>query len=124
MVLDSKIVLNLDVYVKKAGDYKVTALLVEDGIVHRQANGSSYAYDYVHNGVVQSAFTNALGDSFTTDEDNVKKNFAYSLAVPKGSKVENLKVVVYVQRKEGKVTFVDNVASAKVGETLKVAVVE
>ena len=123
MVLDSKIVLNLDVYVKKAGDYKVTALLVEDGIVHRQANGSSYAYDYVHNGVVQSAFTNALGDSFTTDEDNVKKNFAYSLAVPKGSKVENLKVVVYVQRKEGKVTFVDNVASAKVGETLKVAVV-
>ena len=83
-----------------------------------------YVYDYVHNGVIQSAFTNALGDSFTTDEDNVKKNFAYSLAAPKGSKVENLKVVVYVQRKEGKVTFVDNVASAKVGEMIKVAVVE
>ena len=123
-VLDSKIVLNLDVYVKKAGDYKVTALLVEDGIVNRQADETVYVYDYVHNGVIQSAFTNALGDSFTTDEDNVKKNFAYSLAAPKGSKVENLKVVVYVQRKEGKVTFVDNVASAKVGEMIKVAVVE
>lgn len=123
-VVDSKVIVDLDVYVKKAGEYKVTALLVEDGVVHRQANGNAYAYDYVHDGVVQAAFTNALGDSFSTDEDNVKKNFAYSLAVPIGSMVDNLKVVVYVQRTEDKVTFVDNVASVKVGETLKVAVVE
>lgn len=117
----SNVVLDLNVYAKHAGDYMVTALLVEDGIIAWQNNGGN---DYEHNGVVQAAFTAPLGDSFNTTEDNQVKNFAYSVAIPKGSNPDNIKVVAYVHRTEGKVTFVDNATSAKVGEMRTLSLVK
>ena len=117
----SNVVLDLNVYTKKAGDYMITALLVEDGIVRYQNGGGT---DYEHNGVVQAAFTAPLGDKFTATEDNQVKNFAYSVAIPTKSNPDNIKVVAYVQRTEGKVTFVDNATSAKVGEMRTLSLVK
>lgn len=120
-VSGSNAVLDLNVYAKKAGDYKITVLLIEDGIIMSQNGGGA---NYEHNGVVQAAFTSPLGDDFTVTEDNQVKNFAYSVAIPKKSNTDNIKVVAYVQRTEGKVTFVDNATSAKVGEMRTLSLVK
>lgn len=119
----SQIVLNLSLYMKKSGFYKVTALLVEDGIIGYQAdytNGSSD--DYEHNGVIRSAFTEATGDEFTQLEDGQKKDLNYSVNIPYGCNEDNLKIVVYVQKRENGSFYVDNAASAAVGKTKMLAV--
>lgn len=119
----SQIVLNLSLYMKKSGPYKVTALLVEDGIIGYQAdytNGSSENYE--HNGVIRSAFTEAAGDEFTQLEDGQKKDFNYSMSIPYGCNEDNLKIVVYVQKHDGSTYYIDNAASAAVGETKMLAV--
>lgn len=117
----SNLVLDLNVYVKTPGDYAVTALLVEDNIIAYQNGGGS---NYEHNGVIKAAFTAPLGDDFSTTEADQVKNFAYSVAIPTKSNPDNLKVVAYVHRTEGKVTFVDNATSAKVGEMRTLSLVK
>lgn len=115
-VSGNQIILNLSAYIKKAGSYKVTALLVEDNIVGYQAdntNGSSYYY--VHKGVLRAAFSDVLGESFDITEDLQQKNFAYSVEVPSGCVVDNMRIVVFIQRKDGRY-YVDNTASASVGK--------
>lgn len=119
----SQIVLNLSLYMKKSGFYKVTALLVEDGIIGYQAdytNGSSENYE--HNGVIRSAFTEATGDEFTQLEEGQKKDFNYSVNIPYGCDKNNLKIVVYVQKRENGSFYVDNAASAEVGKTKALSV--
>ena len=115
--------LDLVTYIKKSGSYKVTALLVEDKIVGYQAdyeNGTSYSY--THNGVVRGAFSSALGESLSLNEDKQVKRFNYSLKIPSGCNKNNLKVVVYIQRSDNGSYYVDNVAAAKVGEDMALAV--
>lgn len=115
-------ILNLSLYIKKSGSYKITALLVEDGIVGYQAdynNGSSS--DYVHNGVIRASFTEATGDALEIDADGQKKDFNYSVTIPDGCNKDNLKIVVYVQRKDLSY-YVDNTTSAKLGATKMLAV--
>lgn len=119
----SQIVLNLSLYMKKSGFYKVTALLVEDGIIGYQAdytNGPSENYE--HSGVIRSAFTEATGDEFTQLEEGQKKDFNYSVNIPYGCNKDNLKIVVYVQKRENGSFYVDNAASAAVGATKMLAV--
>ena len=118
-----QVTLDLSLYMKKSGSYKVTALLVEDGIIGYQAdytNGSSENYE--HNGVIRSAFTDAVGDEFTQFEDGQKKDFSYSVNIPYGCDKDNLKIVVYVQKRDGNVYYVDNAASAAVGQIKMLAV--
>ena len=120
-VSGNQIILNLSAYIKKAGSYKITALLVEDDIVGYQAdynNGSSN--DYVHIGVLRAAFSDVECESFEITEDFQKKDFAYSVDVPSGSDVNNMRIVVYIQRQDGKY-YVDNTASASVGKDRSLA---
>ena len=115
--------LDLITYIRKAGSYKVTALLVEDKIIGYQAdyeNGASYSY--THDGVVRAAFSNVLGESFSLSEDKQVKRFAYSVKIPSGCNKNNLKVVVYIQRSDDGSYYVDNVAAAKVGDDKALAV--
>lgn len=115
-VSGNQIILNLSAYIRKAGSYKMTALLVEDNIVGYQAdytNGSSD--NYVHTGVLRAAFSDVEGDSFEITEDFQKKDFAYSVDVPSGCDVDNMRIVVFIQRKDGRY-YVDNTASASVGK--------
>ena len=111
--------MNLSLYIKKPGTYKVTALLVEDGIVGYQAPGYS---DYVHNAVLRASFTDAAGDNLTVTGDGVKKDLYYSIAIPEGCHIDNMKVVVYVQKQEDGIYSVDNAASAELGSEKMLAV--
>ena len=115
-VSDNALYLNIVTYIKKAGSYKVTALLVEDNIVgYQEDNKNGSSNSYIHNGVVRDAFSDALGESFNISSANQIKRFNYSVTIPSGCNKNNLKIVVYVQRSDSGSYYVDNVASSKVG---------
>lgn len=126
---------DVTLYLKKADNYKVTVVVLEDGIVGYQANyyGDTY-YDYVHDGVARIAMSNISGDAFTTTEDNVTRTFSYSAEIPADYVKDNLRILVYVQRAYGSQPvvssgdyggyYVDNCASAKAGTSLDLVTVE
>ena len=119
----NQVILNLSAYIKKAGSYKVTAYLVEDKIIGYQADYTYGASDnYEHNGVLRAAFTDVLGDEFTVSQDNMIKDFTYSVSVPSGCVNNNLRIVVFVEKADGSEYYVDNSATEKVGVQKHLAV--
>ena len=126
---------DVTLYLKKADNYKVTVVVLEDGIVGYQANyyGDTY-YDYVHDGVARIAMSDITGDSFTTSSDNQTRTFSYSAEIPADCVKDNLRILVYVQRAYGSQPvvssgdyggyYVDNCASAKAGTSLDLVTVE
>ncbi len=117
-------------YLKKAEDYRITIMMVEDNIIAYQENyDTETTDDYVHNGVPRIALTNILGDSFTTSSENETKDFTYSVTVPSAYNIDNMRLVVYVQRQFGSQKriqsgsygdyYIDNCASGKVGTTVE-----
>ena len=126
---------DVTLYLKEAADYKVTVVVLEDGIVGYQANyyGETY-YDYVHDGVARIALSDISGDAFTTTEDNVTRTFSYSAEIPADYIKYNLRILVYVQRAFGSQPvissgdyggyYVDNCASGKAGSSLELVTVE
>lgn len=116
----NQVTLNLSAYIKKAGSYKVTALLVEDKVIGHQTdytNGDTDSYE--HTGIIRAALSDALGESFEVSEDGQIKNFTYSATLPSGCNSKNVRVVVYIQKLDtSKNTYyVDNSASATVGKS-------
>lgn len=123
------------IFVKEAGNYKYTVLLVEDGIVGYQADYDQGDHqDYHHDGVARVAVTNISGESFTTTSSNTVQTKKFSVNLPSTYKKENLRILVYVQRAYGgSVTkidssdydgyFVDNCATGKAGGTMRPAVI-
>ena len=126
---------DVTLYLKKADNYKVTVVVLEDGIVGYQANyyGDTY-YDYVHDGVARIAMSDITGDSFTTSSDNQTRTFSYSAEIPADCVKDNLRVLVYVQRAFGSQPvissgnyggyYVDNCASTKAATTPDLITVE
>ena len=111
-VSGNEISLNLTAYIKTSGSYKVTALLIEDDIVAYQ---SGCGYDYVHTAVLRGAFTDAMGDEFYTNKSCSVRSFDYSMTIPAECNLNNLRILVYIQRNNGGVYYVDNAASEDVG---------
>ena len=121
-----KLSVTAHLFLKEAGDYKVTVLLVEDDIRCYQA-GSAGGYDdpFRHDGVVRASLTSVTGDAFTTRSAQTKVSRDYSLTLPDSYAREHLRFVVYVQRAYGPVQkisesdfdgyFIDNCVSAKAG---------
>lgn len=115
-VSGNQIMLDLSLYIKETGSYKVTALAVEDGVVSYQADYNAGSSDsYVHDAIIRESFTDVTGDLFTVSAGAEQKDFSYSVTLPSGCNVENMRVVVYVQKKDSGSFVVDNAASAKVG---------
>ena len=114
-VSGSQVALILDTYIKKAGTYKVTALLVEDKFVAYQSGASE---SYEHNGIIREAFSDPLGEPFEVSEDGMIKNFTYVATVPSVCNLNNMRVVVYIQRLNTLINsyYVDNAASMAVGK--------
>ncbi|MBR5736695.1 MAG: Omp28-related outer membrane protein [Bacteroidales bacterium] len=123
------------VYVKAAGKYKITALILEDDLDREQAdNYEGYHASYIHNDVARVTLSNIKGDDFTIEKKNSVYEFVYSSAVSSGYKADNLRVIVYIQREFGDQPveatgdyggyYVDNVATAKVGSNLELQFAE
>ena len=129
----NSLLVNVDVYCKAADSYKVTVMVLEDGIVGYQAGNYNGSHsDYVHDAVARIALSDVLGDAFSTVEENTQKSFSYKVDVPTDYVKDNLRVLVYVQREFGKQQklsdfasekfYVDNAASVKTGVKLEPAV--
>lgn len=116
----NKVRVDLAVYLKKAGSYKITALAVEDNIVGYQAGEGD---SYVHNGVPRIAFTSIFGDEFTTTKDNEAVEYTYERRIPFSCNADNMRIVVYISeydKDSGLVDdyHIDNSASGKMGGSL------
>lgn len=116
-IKDSEARVDLAVYLKESGSYKITALVVEDDLVAWQNGGGN---DYVHNGVPRMAFTSICGDDFSVSDDNEVVKFTYKGNIPSGCDKDNMKIVVYIHkysRGSGLVDdyYIDNSASGRLG---------
>lgn len=120
---------NVTLYLRDAADYKVTVLLLEDGIVGYQADYQNGAQNnYTHDGVARKAISKISGDAFTTTASQTTKSFDYSVTVPSSYNKNKLRILIYVQRAFGSQTvlqdgsygkyYVDNCASGTAGGTL------
>ena len=116
------------VFAKEAGDYKVSVLLVEDGMMYRQRDYESsldYVENYRHDWVARVAVTGLTGEKFTTAGSNKMKSYKFTAEIPSDCVKDNLRIVVFVQRAYGKLSkidgsdrdgyFIDNCASGKAG---------
>lgn len=124
---------SVNVYVKKAGDYKITVLLVEDGIVNAQTDYEDGDHaKYTHDCVARVAMSNVLGDAFNAPDDFSIVHFDYEATVPSACYQENMRVLVYVQRTFGTDRviqtsssygkfFIDNCATVELGSNLRLA---
>jgi len=120
---------NIQLCIRYAAKYKVTAIVIENGIIGWQAD---YSYgehsDYHHDYVARKSLTGVLGEAFEVDEDQRVVTRHYSYQVPEQYVLENLQIVVYVQRaydgmsvirtKDYGNYYVDNAVSVPVGEVL------
>lgn len=122
---------DVNLFLRKAEDYKLTVILTESGVVHRQADyhTNTYVQNYVHNDIARKAITYVLGESVTATSPNCVASKHYSLTVPSGYAKDQLKLVVYVQRAYGSQQilrskeifgdyYVDNAVVVPVGEEL------
>ena len=123
-VSGSTLNLNVKLYIKEKGDYKVTAVLLEDNISGYQNGGGD---NYNHSSIARVAITDITGDAVSTSEDNKTVSKNYTATIPASCDKNNLRVLVYVLRQYGSQTiirtadygdyYVDNVVSAAVGTT-------
>lgn len=101
------------IYFHKADTYRVTVLLLEDGIVGYQNGGGN---SYTHNDVARYAFTSMSGESVKIESDNTVWSNVYTAKVSTAWNPENLKVLVYVERPYGDRARVEGVNGAQYGD--------
>lgn len=123
-VSGSKLNLNVKLYIKEKGDYKVTAVLVEDNIIGYQNGGGD---SYNHSSIARVALSDITGDTFSTTADNKTVEMNYSVTLPSSYNKDNLRILVYVLKQYGSQPiirtanygdyYVDNATSAAIGTT-------
>ena len=128
-----KLSLDVNLFLREPADYKVTVLLLESGIIGSQIDYYEGNHtDYHHDLVARMALTNVTGDRFTTEDECERKDLQYTANIPANYVLDNMTVLVYVQRAFGTLPvltsgnyggyFVDNAVSGYLGVTLAPAV--
>lgn len=116
-VLDgTALTVDLSLYFKEADTYKVTVILMEDGIVGYQNGGGN---SYNHNDLARLAVTSISGESVTVEDNTVWTN-TYTATVQSSWNPENLELLVYVEKpygEQGKVKGVDEAEYGSYGDT-------
>lgn len=127
-VSGNELKLNVKLYLKERGDYKLAAFLLEDGLIGYQ-EGTGGLIE--HNSIARLAISDAEGDAFSTPEDKMTVLKNYTAVIPDKCDKKNLRVLVYVFRKYGTKTiirtadygeyYVDNATSAALGSKKELA---
>ena len=102
-VSDAAVEADVKLYVKYAGEYKLSVWLLEDGIVAGQREADdSYNPNYIHDRIVRRGLTETpTGDPFLVEEDGTVKDLHFSAPLESGWNPEHLRLLVFVQRKYG-----------------------
>ena len=97
------VTVDVDVLAGVPDKYKITVLLLENGIISPQAdyNLGIWVNDYVHNNTARMALTSISGDEFTVEEAATVTNFTYSATIPAAYKIDNMSVLVYISKPFG-----------------------
>ena len=118
-----------EVFANCAETYKLTVILMENGIIGYQADYTEGNHqDFQHDRVARKTLTSSIsGDSFSISEAGETKSFTFTCTVPASYNKNNLMVLAYVQRKFGNRPviqsgsygdwYVDNCRVAAVGTT-------
>lgn len=132
---DNTLDIDLTIFFKEKGEYKLTVVLLEDGIIGNQTDykmGVTHT-DYVHNDIARVAVTDIKGNDVSIPYGCSSRRFHFSTNVPTQCVKDNMRVLVYVQRAYGGQTvvgknyngcYVDNCTNAKAGETIPLTVVK
>ena len=123
------------IYFHQPDSYRVTVLLLEDGIDGRQNQGGIMG-KYTHDDVARKALTSMSGESARIESPNTVWTNFYTTKVDASWNPANLKVLVYVEKPYGDQpyvetvgnadygnygdTYIDNCRAVKVGETANV----
>ena len=119
------------VFSSDPGDYKLTVLLLEDGIVASQADYTHGTQSsYVHNNTARVMMNSTItGDAHTAAGPNVTDSFNFSKVVPGGCNINNMKILAYVQKQFGAQAriqsgnygdwYIDNCRVAALGATVE-----
>ena len=102
--------ISVGLYVKEAGSYRVTVLVLEDGIVAAQNGGGT---NYVHNDVARTAATSISGESVQIESNGQLWTKSYSVRLDAAWNPDNLKILIYVEKPFGDRERVRGVADAK-----------
>ena len=103
-VSGQSVTVEADVYTQVAGDYKLTVMLLENGIVKAQASNATGTYisDYVHDNIARvTVSASVTGDAFTTSAGETRHFSFPAVTVPDGCNIANMTVLGYVQRTYG-----------------------
>ena len=126
--------IDLEVYVKKAGTYKATVVLVENGIIGYQADyEKGETSNYHHDNIARVAVTKVDGEIFTAKGDRHTEKKSYNVTIPSSYNTGNMEVLVYVQRAYGDGVpviagsdysgwYIDNCNSGKLGVNVPPAI--
>ena len=118
-----------EVFANCAETYKLTVILMENGIIGYQADYTEGNHqDFQHDRVARKTLTSSIsGDSFSISEAGGTKSFTFTCTVPASYNKNNLMVLAYVQRSFGNRPviqsgsygdwYVDNCRVAAVGTT-------
>ena len=128
---ENDLCVSVGLYAKEADAYTVTVLLLEDNIVGNQTGGGA---KYVHNDVARQALSSISGDAADADAGEMKV-YTYAVKLTPDWDVNNLKILVWVEKPYGSQgraeksslaeygkygdTYVDNCRVAKIGETVQ-----
>jgi hypothetical protein len=113
----TRLTVDLGLYVKEADSYRVTVLLMEDGIYGYQNGGSN---NYEHKDVARLALTSMSGETVRISEDNQIWTKTFTADIKSSWKAENLEILVYVEKPYGdqsKVSEVDGAEYGRYGDT-------
>ena len=94
-------IVSLDVTVaaKEQLDYRISAFILEDGIIADQKNyDGETLYDYEHNAVVRYAVTEPLGESLGSAGDRTFLTYSKTVTVPDGrvADMDNAYLVIWI----------------------------
>jgi hypothetical protein len=92
-----------DVYTQASDSYKLTVILMENGIIGYQADAEAGPHeDFEHNRVARLTLTPSVdGEEFNVTATGETKTFTYTAAVPEEYNLDNLVVLAWVQRPFG-----------------------
>lgn len=102
------------IYFHQPDSYRVTVLLLEDGIDGRQNQGGIMG-KYTHDDVARKALTSMSGESARIESPNTVWTNFYTTKVDASWNPANLKVLVYVEKPYGDQPYVETVGSADYG---------
>ena len=110
--------IQLTAYAKKADTYKLTVILLEDGILGVQS-GYEGSGLFTHTDVARVPVTALEGDSFSIPEDNTYKSFTFRTSIPDSFNIERMKILAYIMAPQDG-GYVDNCLVAPLGTRVNV----